>query len=119
MCCRKCWAPQAVCQRFKPIDNSGRMRYKEGDGRCQFVGVLKEAVAIILSRSIETHKEAIQEWVREQSQKNNTGQGGNGDEWDTVFKPWLGSSVVQGGVEMSGMCWLFCAWATKSVDRMH
>ena len=109
ICCRECWAPQAICQTFQPIDNSGRMRYRKSSGKCQFIGVLKEAVAVILSYSTESHQQGIMEWVREQSQRGNTNPWRAKDEWEEVFKPWLGSSVVQGGVEMSGMCWLFCS----------
>lgn len=59
MCCRECWAPQGICHAFQPIDHSGRMRYQKGSGKCQFVGVLKEAVAVMLSQSTEDVQEGI------------------------------------------------------------
>ena len=97
------------------MDNSGGMRYRKVGGKCQFIGVLKEAVAVILSHRMESYQKAIQEWVREQSQRGTTHPQAGEKEWEERFKPWLGSRVVQCGVEMSGMCWLFCSWATKSV----
>ena len=115
MCCRQCWAPQAICQSFDPIDSSGRMRYQKSSRRCQFVGVLKEAVAVMLLYSTDSVQEGIRRWVRQQSPEGSSDAEPTRDEGEDVFTPWLGSRIVQGEVEMSGMCWLFCQWAPASV----
>lgn len=116
MCCRECWAPQAICQSFDPIDSSGRMRYQKTSKKCQFIGVLKEAVAVMLSHSTDSVQEGIDEWIHQQSQRVGTRPELVTDEWEGICKPWLGSNVVQGEVEMSGMCWLFSSWAPESVQ---
>lgn len=70
------------------------MRYRKSGGKCQFIGVLKEAVAVILSHSTESYQKGIREWIHEQSQRSNSKPQPGKDEWEEVFKPWLASSVV-------------------------
>ena len=78
-------------------------------GRAVLRCMLGEAMAVILSHSDQAQQEAIADRVQEQDRQSQTDQNsGSGGEWDTVFQSWLGSSVVQGGVEISRMCWLFC-----------
>ena len=92
------------------------MRYRKTGGKCQFVGVLKEAVAVILSHSAESTQEGIWTWMREQSERHSGNTASTNDEWTDQLRPWMGSSIVQGEVEMSGLCWLFCSWAPESID---
>lgn len=92
------------------------MRYQKTSKKCQFIGVLKEVVAVMLSHSTDSVQEGIWEWIHQQSQSNGTRPVPVTDEWEEICKPWLGSSIIQGEVEISGMCWLFCQWAPESIE---
>ena len=107
MSCRQCWAPQAICHSYEPIDNSGRLRFRQGAGKCQFKGVLLEAVAVMIAVDNE---ERIRDWISEEARRTTV----KAQRYEDV-KGWLGSSVTYGGVEMSGMCYLFYVWASKEV----
>ena len=113
ICCRQCWAPQAICHSFEPIDSTGRMRYRKGQGKCQFIGVLLEAVAIMMAAD---RKDAITNWIEEKAQQAGTTEQERGSDWEGIVKPWLGSRISRGGVEMSGMCYLFWQWAANKTS---
>lgn len=110
LCCRQCWAPQAVCQSFERIDDSGRARFREKAGipACQFRGVLFEAAAVILA----VGREAVMDWMTQEAERAGVSSRPNEDVWTDVCMKWLGCSVVRGGTEMSGMCWMFYNWAS-------
>jgi superfamily II DNA helicase RecQ len=119
--CGGCWAPQAICHSWEPIDNTGRMAFRKGEQPCQFQGVLQEAVAVMWSASPDHTHAAIKEWIEEQIRSAEAHQAGGEEainvEEDAIVHGWLGSPVLKNGVSMSGMCWLFCQWAPASIDR--
>lgn len=111
LCCRQCWAPQAVCHSFERIDDSGRARFKPkagARGSCQFRGVLFEAAAVILA----VGGEAVADWIEQEAEKSGISSEPGRDIWNGVYMKWLGWSIVRGGFEMSGMGWLFYNWAS-------
>ena len=108
MCCRACWAPQAVCHSFESIDSSGRARFRQGKGQCQFKGVLREAVAVML----HFREGVVMDWIEDRAREAGViGKEGQSD-WEGTIKPWLGMGIVQEGIEMSGMCYLLRRWET-------
>ena len=113
MCCRQCWAPQATCQTYQPIDHTGRARFRKGKGACQYRGVLGEVVAVMLATRPDAG--TIMEWVHEQAVRAGLAIQQSSGNRDDVAQAWFGSSIVQGEVEMSGMCHLFRSWAEREV----
>jgi hypothetical protein len=106
MCCRQCWAPQAICQSYKPIDSTGRMRFqRDGNSKCQYRGVLLEAVSVTLA--VHPRSEAMVEWIHEQAQRAGIVVEQTSEDCDDIVRTWFGSKIIQGDVEMSGMCYLF------------
>jgi hypothetical protein len=114
MCCPQCWAPQAICHSYQPIDNTGRMRYRKGKPGCQYRGVLLEAVAVSLAARPDA--ERIVEWVHKEGNRAMLGVEQTSDDRDDMVDAWMGSSVMRGSVEISGMCDLFWLWARKEVE---
>lgn len=110
LCCRQCWAPQAVCHSFERIDNSGRARFQQKAGipACQFRGVLFEAAAVIFAIG----RGAVMDWVEQEAMTAGVSSRPDRDVWTDVCVKWLGCSVVRGGIEMSGMSWMFYNWAS-------
>ena len=64
-----------------------------------------EAVAVSLAARDDG--EAVVEWVHDQAQRAGIAAQASGPDGDVVARRWFGTGVVQGGVEMSGMCFLF------------
>jgi len=110
LCCRQCWAPQAVCHSFERIDDSGRARFQQKAGipACQFKGVLFEAAAVILA----VGREAVTDWMAQEAEAAGIPSRPDRDVWTDICMEWLGCSVVRGGIEMSGMSWMFYNWAS-------
>ncbi len=103
--CRGCWAAQGVCHSWEDISHDGRQRFrrKQGEWKCQFRGVMQDAVAAVMALS---HSEVVGEWVDETMAKSGidkvVGVGG----WESR-KGWMGRKVRERGVEMSGLCQMF------------
>lgn len=119
--CGKCWAPQAICHAWEPIDNTGRTAFRRSQQPCQFTGVIQEAVAVMLASSAPHTYAAIREWLEVESGSVGANSAGEYEGVsiadNAVVYKWLGSPVSYSGVSMSGMCWLFCQWAPTSVAR--
>jgi len=109
-CCRQCWAPQMLCHSFERIDDSGRARFRQkaGASACQFRGVMYEAVAAILAIG----GAEVMEWVLREVETSSDVDEARQDDRRDVCMEWLGSRVVKGGAEMSGMSWMFYSWAS-------
>jgi superfamily II DNA or RNA helicase len=106
VCCRQCWAPQAICQRYTPIDGRGPERYRQVPGQtCQFARVLRTAASIV----VNSHSDVVIAWIEEQAAQDGVPAGPEG------IGIWLGRLHRGGGVEMSGLCRLFSEWATVIV----
>lgn len=109
MCCRQCWLPQAICHSYEAIDHTGRMRYRKKDGAsCQFRGVLCEAASVIVAIG----RGEILDWLWNEAVQAGVDDRAKGEIWEAGIHQWLGSSVTRGGLEMSGMCWMFYTWAS-------
>lgn len=105
--CMRCWAPQAVCHSWEEVQTGGRARWKRrGEQECQFKGVLRDAMAGILTESYEG---VIKRWVESEQSKVGFQANREEDEWE-VLKRWMGQRVVYGGIEMSEMCRMFWTW---------
>jgi len=69
---------------------------------------LFEAAAVILA----VGREAVMDWMTQEAERAGVSSRPNEDVWTDVCMKWLGCSVVRGGTEMSGMCWMFYDWAS-------
>ncbi|XP_022163480.1 uncharacterized protein LOC111028984 [Myzus persicae] len=100
--CHYCWAPQAICHSWEAVHEHGPTRYrKSGQGeRCQYRGCLMEAVAIIMFHG----GDEVMTWISDEIEKTDGRMEAN---------EWLGGTIKEDGVEMSGMVWLFHQWAEK------
>jgi hypothetical protein len=92
------------------------MRHRKAREQCQFAGVLLEAAAVIISANQPGYQEAIGEWVCAEAEKRGFSRPPGKGLWE-FGKQWLSHSVVEGEMEMSGMCWLFCQWGPASVEE--
>ena len=100
--CQWCWAPQAICYSWEAVHDHGPTRYrKKGQRQCQYRGCLMEAVAIIMNR----HGDGVMTWIFDEIER--TGR-------EVEVHEWLGATIKEGGLEMSGMAWLFYRWAGRS-----
>ena len=100
--CQWCWAPQAICHSWEAVHDHGPTRYrKKGQRQCQYRGCLMEAVAIIMNR----HGDGVMTWIFDEIER--TGR-------EVEVHEWLGATIKEGGLEMSGMAWLFYRWAGRS-----
>jgi superfamily II DNA helicase RecQ len=99
--CQNCWAPQAICHSWEAVHEHGPTRYRKGgQGRCQYRGCLMEAVAIIMFHS----GDEVMTWIFDEIEKA---------EGRLEAHEWLGTTIKEDGVEMSGMVWLFHQWAER------
>lgn len=73
---------------------------KSGQQKCQYRGYLMEAVAIIM---FHAGKE-VMTWIFDEIEKG---------EKKMEARDWLGATIKEDGVEMSGMVWLFYQWAGR------
>ena len=93
--CPQCWAPQAICHSWEAVHDYGRTRYrKSGQQKCQYRGYLMEAVAIIMFQA----GEEVMTWIFDEIEKRGK---------NIEAQEWLGATIKEDGVEMSGMVWLF------------
>jgi superfamily II DNA helicase RecQ len=99
--CPQCWAPQAICHSWEAVHDHGRTRYrKSGQQKCQYRGYLMEAVAIIMFQA----GEEVMTWIFDEIEKRGK---------NIEAQEWLGATIKEDGVEMSGMVWLFHQWAER------
>jgi len=63
-----------------------------------------EAVAIIM---FHAEDDEVMTWVFDEIEMT----GKNMEVWE-----WLGTTIREDGVEMSGMVWLFCQWAERKCE---
>jgi superfamily II DNA helicase RecQ len=100
--CHQCWAPQAICHSWEPVHEHGPTGYRKSEQRkCQYKGCLIEAVAIIMFHA----GDEVMTWIFDEIEK--TGGSMEAEEW-------LGTTIKEDGVEMSGMVWLFYQWAERN-----
>jgi superfamily II DNA helicase RecQ len=105
--CHHCWAPQAICHLWEPVHEHGPTRYRKSEQRkCQYRGCLMEAVAIIM---FHAEDDEVMRWIFDEIEK-----GGKNME----VQEWLGRTIKEDGVEMSGMVWLFCQWAERDGEAL-
>jgi superfamily II DNA helicase RecQ len=96
--CPRCWAPQAICHSWEAVHDHGRSRYRESrQQKCQYRGYLMEAVAIIMFHA----GEEVMTWIFDEIEKRGK---------NMEAQEWLGATIKEDGVEMSGMVWLFHQW---------
>nr|POE87058.1 atp-dependent dna helicase tlh1 [Quercus suber] len=106
MCCTSCWAPQAICHSYKPIDNTGRMRFRKVPNTpCQYRGVLLEAISVLWA--VHPESEQMVEWIRKKAHQANTTIQQTSEDRDDIIQAWFGSNVNRGSMDMSGMCDVF------------
>jgi hypothetical protein len=65
-----------------------------------------EAVAIIM---FHAEDDEVMRWIFDEIEK-----GGKNME----VQEWLGRTIKEDGVEMSGMVWLFCQWAERDGEAL-
>lgn len=103
--CRSCWAAQGVCHSWEDISHDGRQRFRRqpGEWRCQFGGVMRDAVAAVMALG---HGEVVGDWVDATMAKAGMDQVIGVGGWESR-KGWMGRKVRKRGVEMSGLCQMF------------
>lgn len=79
---------------------------KGGQQKCQYRGYLMEAVAIIMFHA----GEEVITWIFDEIEKG---------EKKLEAREWLGATIKEDGVEMSGMVWLFHQWAGKGREALE
>ena len=105
--CPRCWAPQAICHSWEAVHDHGRSRYVKGrQQKCQYRGYLMEAVAIIMFHA----GEEVMTWIFDEIEKG---------EKKLEAREWLGATIKEDGVEMSGMVWLFHQWAGRGREALE
>ena len=77
-----------------------------GQQKCQYRGYLMEAVAIIMFHA----GEEVMTWIFDEIEKG---------EKKLEAREWLGATIKEDGVEMSGMVWLFHQWAGRGREALE
>lgn len=111
--CNFCWAPQAICHLWEDVSHSGPQRFRRRKGgACQFPGVLRDTVAVIIGIYADT----IGDWIDEQAQKGGFGGQEEESEWER-WKGWFGQKLHLHGIEASGLCAVFWEVGLPSIPR--
>jgi superfamily II DNA helicase RecQ len=109
--CRQCWAPQSVCHSWKEIGSEGRLKYRrEGEWRCQYRGVLRDAAAAVLAvvgSDEGGSSDQVNVWIKEAARA--IGIREDDGEWEQARR-WFGAKVKDGSIEMSGLCRFLQVW---------
>ena len=109
--CKWCWAPQSVCHSWIEGSSNGRPTYRHcGTVRCQYMGVLRDATAAVLTIvgwDGDGVGNAVDDWITEAAEnygiRDDTDRGAQA-------RRWFGAKVRDGIVEMSGLCRFFQIW---------
>ena len=105
--CMICWAPQEICYSWEAVERGGRKRWRKSErGNCQFKGVLRDAIAGILTNNYE---EMMKEWIEAEREKVGFAKEEGEDEWEGL-KKWMGRKVFIGGMEANEMCRMLLMW---------
>jgi len=103
--CQQCWAPRAICHSWEAVHEHGPTGYRKNEQRkCQYKGCLMEAVAIIM---FHAEDDEVMTWMFDEIEMT----GKNMEVWE-----WLGTTIKEDEVEMSGMVWLFYQWAERKCE---
>ena len=109
--CTPCWAPQSVCHTWIEGRSNGRPTYRYcGQHRCQYMGVLRDATAAVLTIvgwDGDGVGNVVDAWIIEEAEKH-----GIREETDrgAQARQFFGAKIRDGVVEMSGLCRLFQIW---------
>jgi hypothetical protein len=110
--CQTCIVPQAVCHLWEDADNREQAQFRRRvGGRCQFEGVLVEAVAALM-----TVRSDVTRWLEKRTHEQEGRIGGAYDEIEKKRR-WLGLRFrIHDGVEASGLCVMFSKFAADEAN---
>jgi len=78
----RCWAAQAVCHSWEEVQTGGRAGWRRREKQeCQFQGVLRDAIAGILT---ESYEDVIRQWVKDEQNKGGFQAVREEDEWEVL-----------------------------------
>lgn len=105
--CNFCWAPQAICNSWEEkMRVQGAFQRRE-NGSCQYVDVLKHAVAALLA----FQKPNCTEWLEEQQRKMGLVHGSA----EERLSKWFGRKTKMEQRETSQMCRFLYAWEASQI----
>lgn len=105
--CMACWAPQAICQSWERTERAGRQRWKKSSKLgCQYKGVLRDAMAALLTHH---YIRLMGEWLEEEQKQVGFKDSEDKSEWEKLSR-WMSRRVLIGEVEASEMCRIFAIW---------
>jgi len=100
--CNFCWAPQSICNLWEEKMHVHGAFQRRRNASCQYIGVLKYAVAAILV----FRDQYCWEWLEGEQKKKGFIYGSK----EERLVKWLGKKVKLNGREMSEMCRFFYIW---------
>ena len=108
--CTSCWAPQAVCASWEEHPRvQGAFQRRKG-GSCQYVDVLKSAVAALLVFK----RQRCLRWLRIQVAEMGLVHGSERER----LGQWLGTKAKLGQRDASQMCRFLYAWETGQIHSI-
>jgi len=98
--CPDCFLPQKICKSWKEDHTRGYGLYKRGGGRCQYAGLVKAAVAALLTCGSDDDIAEREDWVKERQGIRGHSHG----------MQWMREKVRIGRYETNEMCRFFNVW---------
>jgi hypothetical protein len=97
-CCYQCGVLQAICNRWKQVEEGAGWWKEDCNVECQYVGVLIAAVATMMIEGIPGAEEEIFQWMQAEGVDINQAR-------DVHI--WFGRRVEWGGIEASKLVQVF------------
>lgn len=98
--CPDCFLPQKICRAWEEDHIRGYGLYKRCKRQCQYAGVVKAAVAALLTCGSDEEIAEREDWIK--------GRQGIRGYWQGV--QWMKEKVKIGRYETNEMCWFFNVW---------
>jgi superfamily II DNA helicase RecQ len=110
--CQTCMVPQMLCHLWEDADNREQAQFRRRvGGKCQFEGVLVEAVSALMT----VRSDVTRAWLEERTHEQEGRIGGAHDDIEKKRR-WLGLRFkMHEGVEISGLCVMFCEFAADQL----
>ena len=98
--CPDCFLPQKICKSWEEDQARGYGLYKRCKGQCQYAGLVKAAVAALLTCGSDDEIAEREDWIKERQGIRGYSQGVG----------WMREKVRVGRYETNEMCWFFNVW---------
>jgi superfamily II DNA or RNA helicase len=96
-CCMWCGIPQAICDRWQPIEDQGGWAEVVG-GSCQYAGLLMPAIITMMMEGCEEGLQVLDKWfAKAQVHKEHS---------QDVCR-WFGKQIIWGGIQATQMVQVF------------